>query len=209
MPKFPKREADILALCDAMITGYIAHAADFPSYFDGPPWPLIKRAAYVAAKNVQTNALAAAQVATEQKDAKLTVLVELMRDELKKSEVDVGGDSEKLEYIGWGPKAPPSPAALPGQPRNLDTAVQGAGTILLDWKAPARGSGGTVRTYVIERRDQPEGGGEFGEWRQAGIALESETTLMNQPRGVQLEYRIKAINTGGESPPSNTAAVVL
>ena len=207
MPKFPKREADILALADAMLAGYSAHAVDFPSS-DRVPL-LFGRSAYINAKNYQTDALAAAQVATEEKDAKLAALVEKMRAELKKSEVDVGADSEKLEYIGWGPKAPPSPADPPGQPRNLDAAMQGAGTVLLDWKAPARGSGGQVRTYVIERRQQPEGGGEFGQWQQTGIALESETTLMNQPRGVQLEYRVKAVNTGGESLPSNTVAVVL
>jgi hypothetical protein len=190
-----------------MEAGYIAHLADFPSN----EWSLlkIKRLQYNTASNAQTEALAAAQVATETKDLKLADLEDTMRDELKKSEVDVGSDSEKLEYIGWGPKASPSPADPPGQPRNLDAAVQGAGTILLDWKAPARGSGGSVRTYVIERRDQPEGGGEFGEWAQAGIALETEATLMNQPRGVQLEYRVKAINTGGQSPPSNTFAAVL
>ena len=207
MPKFPKREADILALVELMWAGYNAHHDDFPSA--RRPRLMAARNAYVTARDAQTDALAEAQVATEQKDAKLAALVELMKDELKKSEVDVGADSEKLEYIGWGPKAPPSPAEAPGQPRNLDAAIQGAGTILLDWKAPARGSGGNVRTYVIERREQPEGGGEFGEWRQVGIALESETTLMNQPRGVQLEYRVKAVNTGGESLPSNTVAVVL
>ena len=207
MPRFPKRESDILALADAMFAGYIAHPADFPSH-GGPGLP-ITRAWYMTAKNDQTDALAAAQVATDEKDTALAALVEKMKAELKKSEVDVGANSEKLEYIGWGPKAPPSPADPPGQPRNLDAVVQGAGTVLLDWKAPARGSGGTVRTYVIERRDQPEGGGEFGNWSQAGIALESETTIMNQPRGPQLEYRVKAINTGGESPPSNTVAVVL
>ena len=207
MPKFPKREADIEALALAMAFGYWNHLADFPSanFFalSGA------YSAYNTANKAQTEAVAAAQVATEQKDAKLTALVELMKDELKKSEVDVGDSQEKLEYIGWGPKAPPSPADPPGQPRNLDAAIQGANTVLLDFKAPARGSGGNVRTYIIERRDQPEGGGEFGEWKQVGIALESETTLMNQPRGVQLEYRVKAINTGGESLPSNTVAVVL
>jgi len=206
MPKFPKREADILALAGAMLAGYDAHAVDFPS--SERIALLFGRASYLIAKNEQTDALAAAQVATEQKDPKLAALVELMKAELKKSEVDVGADSEKLEYIGWGPKAPPSPADPPGQPRNLDAAMQGAGTVLLDWKAPARGSGGNVRTYVIERREQPQGG-EFGDWQQTGIALESETTLMNQPRGVQLEYRVKAINTGGESTHSNTVAVVL
>ncbi len=57
--------------------------------------------------------------------------------------------------------------------------------------------------------DQPEAGGEFGSWAQVAIALETEATLMDQPRGPQLEYRIKAINAGGASVPSNTAAVVL
>ena len=206
MPKFPKRQADIEALGIVMMVGYWNHLADFPS--NDVDALSLAYSTYYNAKLAQTRALAAAQVATEQKDTKLAALIGKMKAELKKSEVDVGSDSEKLEYIGWGPKAPPSPADPPGQPRNLDAAMQGAGTILLDWKAPARGSGGQVRTYVIERREQPEGG-EFGNWRQAGIALESETTLMNQPRGVQLEYRVKAINTGGESIPSNTAAVVL
>jgi len=53
------------------------------------------------------------------------------------------------------------------------------------------------------------GGGEFGSWAQVGIAIESETSLTNQPRGPQLEYRVKAVDVGGESIPSNTVAVVL
>ena len=211
MAQFPNAEADIVALASAMIAGYTAHPADFPSM--DPLTDLVALQAalsgYQTAKIAQTDALAAAQVSTETKELKLDDLEDLMRDELKKSEVDVGSDSEKLEYIGWGPKAPPTPAVTPGQPRNLDPVVQGPGTLFLDWKPPARGSGGTVRTYVIERREQPAGGGEFGSWAQVGIALETETTLMDQPRGPQLEYRIKAVNAGGESIPSNTAAVVL
>jgi hypothetical protein len=208
MPKFPKKEADIMALCEAMMAGYAAHPADFPSRTPGPLLPAMS-GQYLAAKNTQTGALAAAQIATEQKDAKLAVLVEVMKNELKKSEVDVAGDPEKLEYLGWGPKAPPAPADPPGQPRNLDAAVQGASTVLLDWKAPARGSGDTVRNYIIERREQPAGGGEFGDWAIAGTTLNNEINLNDQPRGVQMEYRVKAINTGGESPPSNSVAVVL
>ncbi len=211
MAQFPKAEADIVALASAMIAGYTAHPADFPSM--DPLTDLVALQAalsgYQTAKSAQTDALAAAQVATESKGLKIDDLEDLMRDELKKSEVDVGSDSQKLEYIGWGPKAPPTPAVTPGQPRNLDPVVQGPGTLFLDWKPPARGSGGTVRTYVIERRQQPEGGGEFGGWSQVGIALETEATLTDQPRGPQLEYRVKGINAGGESVPSNTAAVVL
>ena len=207
MPKFPKRESEILALINAMIAGYLAHGSDFPSVDLNSLFNA--HTLYTLAKTDQTEALAAAQVATEQKDAALAALVEKMRAELKKSEVDVGGDSEKLEYIGWGPKSAPSPADPPGQPRDFEAVAQGSGSVEFDWKGPARGSGGPVRTYVIERRQQPEGGGEFGEWSQAGIALESQAILMTQPRGPQLEYRVKAINTTGESPPSNTVAVVL
>jgi len=207
MPNFPRKEADVVALANAMVAGYGAHAADFPSA--DALGLTTSLGDYNTAKTAQTDALAAAQVATETKNIKLNDLEDVMTDELKKSEVDVGSDSEKLEYIGWGPKAPPTPADAPGQPRNLDPVVQGPGTLFLDWKPPARGSGGTVRTYIIERREQPAGGGEFGDWAQVAIALETEATLTNQPRGPQLEYRVKAINVGGESVPSNTAAVVL
>ncbi len=207
MAQFPDAEADVAALVIAMSAGYAAHALDFPSA--DAIGLTAAQAGYLAAKVAQIDALAAGQVATEAKNIALDALEEFMGNELKKSEVDVASDPEKLEYIGWGPKAPPSPTDPPGQPRNLDPVIQGPGTLFLDWKAPARGSGGTVRTYVIERREQPAGGGVFGDWGQAGIALETETTLTSQPRGPQLEYRVKAINTGGESIPSNTAAVVL
>ena len=206
MPVFPKRESEILALIDAMIAGYLAHAPDFPSVNLGSMFNV--HTMYTLAKTAQIEAMAEARVVTEQKDAALAALVEKMKAELKKSEVDVGDDSEKLAYIGWGPKVPAGPTDAPGQPRNFEALAQGNGSVEFDWKGPARGSGGPVRTYVIERRDQPEGG-EFGDWSQAAIALQSEAILMSQPRGPQLEYRVKAINTGGESPPSNTVAVVL
>jgi hypothetical protein len=207
MAKFPKAEADVAALTMSMMAGYNTHAADFPSADSAALSAAFS--AYMGVRNAQTDAVAAAQVATEVKNTALDALEDLMRAELKKSEVDVGADGEKLEYIGWGPKSAPNPSTPPGQPRILEALVQGPGTLFLDWKSPARGSGGTVRTYVVERRQQPAGGGQFGDWAQIGIALASETSLSNQPRGPQLEYRIKAVNVGGESMPSNTVAIVL
>ena len=143
MAQFPNAEADMVVLANAMVAGYGAHAADFPSA-DGPALTAAL-SAYGVAKNAQTDAMGIAQVATETKDVKVAALEDVMRAELKKSEVDVGGDSEKLEYIGWGPKAPPSPAARPGQPRDLEAIMQGPGPLLLDWKGPARGTGGVWR----------------------------------------------------------------
>ncbi len=207
MAQFPDAEGDVSALATTMLAGYVNHAVDFPS--SDAAGLSAAYSAYVVVKDTQIDALSTAQTATEAKNTVFDALEEAMRTELKKSEVDVALDSEKLEYIGWGPKAAPSLADLPGQPRNLDLVIQGRGTLFLDWKTPARGSGGTVRTYVIERREQPAGGGEFGDWAQVSIALETEATLTDQPRGPQLEYRVKAINAGGQSIPSNTAAVVL
>ncbi len=41
------------------------------------------------------------------------------------------------------------------------------------------------------------------------ISPETNASLKGQPRGVQLEYRVKAINKAGQSEASNTIAVVL
>ena len=90
MPVFPKREADILALVQAMIAGKTAHPGMFPSLNIGIL--IIRRADYEGAKATQVEAMAQAQVATDQKDAALAALAEKMKAELKKSEVDVGGD---------------------------------------------------------------------------------------------------------------------
>ena len=207
MPRFPKRESDVIMLANAMISGYTINPAEFPS----ADVPALQTAldGYGTAKGDQLEKQALAQLTTETKDEKLDGLVDFMKTELKQSEVDVADDPEKLELIGWGPKAPAQPSDPPGQPRALDPIIQGPGTLFLDWKPPASGTGGTVRTYLVERREEPAGGGEFTAWHQVGIALESEVQLTGQPRGQQLEYRVIAVNAGGNSVPSNTAAVVL
>lgn len=37
----------------------------------------------------------------------------------------------------------------------------------------------------------------------------TEATLVDQPRGIELEYRVIAIDKAGECSPSNTIEVVL
>ena len=206
MPTFPRREPDAVALADAMIAGFQQNPSVFP-HADVPGLQAL-RAAYQTAKNAQLDAEAKAVLVTEAKDGVLTTLEDLMKVQLRQSEVDVASDQEKLGLIGWGPKAPAQPSNPPGQPRNLDPVVQGPGILFLDWKAPAPGPGGRVRTYLVERREQVSGGA-FNEWHQVGVALDSELTLTDQPRNVQLEYRVIAVNNGGNSVPSNTADVVL
>ena len=205
MPIFPAQQARILALAEAMIAGYTDHAALFPSSDAAVLASL--RDVYNTAANNQTEALAAAQLATEAKQAALVQLQREMRKQLKTSQVDSCDNPENLNFIGWGPRRAAQVLKVPGQPVELKSIEEGAGILTIAWKRPARGKGGKVRTYIIERRELSKDGS--GPWRQAGISLEKKSTLKDQPRGVQLEYRVKAVNRAGESGPSNTVPVVL
>ena len=207
MPTFPRKEEDLVALANAMAVGYTTHSADFPSADKDRLSRALEK--YNDVKTTQIDAMVTAQIATERKNLRLDTLELIMRNELRKSEVDAGSDAEKLKRIGWGPNTTPSPIDLPGPPRNLDLVYHSAGTLLLDWKAPARGSGGLAYTYIIQRRCQPSEDNQSDSWEQSGIAPDTEITLTDQPKGIKLEYRVKAVNAGGESPPSNIVAVVL
>ncbi len=209
MPNFPKTEAEVVALVEAMVAGYTAHPADFPSI--DPLTDLVALQAaldgYQTDKQGQIDARAQAQLATVTKGTKLDDLTELMKNDLKLSEVDVADDPEKLTQIGWGPRQDPQPVEAPGQPTNLHPVAEGQGILWLAWDRTE--TGGPIRNYIVERREQPVGGGEFGVWAIMGTALNNEINLTDQPRGIQMEYRVKAANIGGESFPSNTAPVVL
>jgi hypothetical protein len=208
MPRYPTQQAQILALAEAMIGGYTEHAAMFPNSDVALLQGL--RDAYNTTTAAQTEAMAKSQLATEAKQAALNQLHAVIKQQLKLSQIDSADNPENLNYIGWGPRTAAQSIEAPGQPLTLKSVDEGAGTLLIEWKRPARGSGGPVRTYIIERRELTiDETGDWGEWRQAAISLQTRASLKDQPRGVQLEYRIKAINKAGESQPSNTIAVVL
>lgn len=208
MPAFPTKETNIAVLAYRMVAGYVDHLADFPHIgFGGLNMLLVAYSNYSTARDVQGQACAVVKLATDNKNASLGTLRELMKKCLKKSEVDVGSDSEKLEYIGWGPKAEPQPADPPAAPGNLTSLAEGPGTVILKWDSPIDSA--PVRNYITEKRIYLEDKGRFGPWQIAGTSLDNEINLKNQPTGVQLEFRAKAINAGGESSPSNTIAVVL
>ena len=97
----------------------------------------------------------------------------------------------------------PAPPGLPADLQAaLDSTRQGEGWVFLDWKAPTEG--GAVASYKIERRERPA-----GDWTIAGVAIETESTLNNQERGKDWEYRVIAVNKAGDGPASNTAAAVV
>jgi hypothetical protein len=206
MPRFPKSEPEIVALAEEMIAGYTSHAADFPSVTVAQLSTMLTN--YKNQKQTQENAEGQAQIATVTKDEKLDGLVELMKNDLKLSEVDVTDDPEKLYEIGWGPRSQPTPILAPGSPTELHPTAEGQGSIGLIWEKPASGSGGPVRNYIIERRDQQQGS-DFGPWTLCNTTYNCEINLTDQPESVRIEYRVKAANAAGESLPSNSVSVVL
>ena len=72
----------------------------------------------------------------------------------------------------------------------------------LDWKEPI--DGGKPAAYKIQRRERPA-----GDWQDVSTAMDSEMTLVDQPRVKELEYRAVAVNKAGDGEPSNTVLAVL
>ncbi len=72
----------------------------------------------------------------------------------------------------------------------------------LNWKEPI--DGGKLAAYTIQRRERPS-----GPWADVATAIESESTLNNQTRNKEFEYRVIAINKAGQGEPSNMVMVVL
>lgn len=201
MARFSICEADLKVLAQNIITGLEGNA-DFPD----PP---------VSANDLQdllntfigqgedsVAAQAAAQQVTEAKQGGHENLSAAMRSVLRYAENTAEGNDAKLTALGWGGKAPQTPLQVPGQPRSMEAPRQGPGWVFLDWKAPA--DGGTAVSYKIERRELPG-----GEWETVGMAMETETTLNNQARGRELEYRVIAANKAGEGEASNAVMAVL
>ena len=207
MPIFPRKEIEIQDLAHHMIHGYTDNPALFPNAdIPGLQTLLTEYEALKADKEAKE---AAFHQANDLKDVGLRELELKMRDQIKQSDVDVGKNKHALEIIGWGSRAEPTPTRPPGQVRVLKIVSEGPGTLKLDWKWPDTATGGPVKTYMVERREEPAPGQPMGAWHEAGLAFVTEASLSEQPRGLQMEYQVIAINAAGEGPASNIVAVVL
>jgi len=140
MARFPLKEAEIVVLAEAMITGFTANVAIYPA----PPVTALALTTakndYISAINAAIAAKAAAEVATTAKDDVLEDLVDAMKSDIRYAENTVDFDDDKLKLIGWAGKAAGIPLAVPGQLRSLEVPKQGDGWVMLDWKAPAGGA---------------------------------------------------------------------
>ncbi len=206
MARFPKSEAETMTLAQAITSGMAGTATEPNPVYPDPPvvtadlTTLID--AYQTARNAAIAAQAAAEQATADKDAKLAALIDAMKSDIRYAENTVNFDDDKLKLIGWSGPRPRTPLTAPGQSRLLEAKLQDEGDLTLTWRAPVEG--GKPSAYRIMRRQRPE-----GPWSDVGTAVATEIALTDQPRGVEFEFRIVAINRAGEGEPSNTVVVVL
>jgi len=201
MPRFPKSEPEIMALAEWLVIGFTNNSALFPALPVSRMMLIAKKSIFRTKRSETIAAHAAAESAIADKDTAIEELIDALKSDIRYAENTVDFDDDKLKLIGWSGNQTPTALAPPGEVRQLEAPKQGDGWVFLDWKQPT--DGGKVGAYKVQRRERPEGA-----WQDVATAIETESTLVDQPKGIELEYRI-AINKSGEGSPSNTVMVVL
>ncbi len=200
MPRFPTTEAEIILLCQEMIGGLPSSPFTGASFTDGDLKTQLEK--FTLKRTEATGSEAAWRQDVGEKNGELDILLDMMKTVLRHAENIAKGDAAQLQQIGWGARSAATALQPPAQPRTLEAPTQGDGFVFLDWKEPI--GGGEVAVYKILRRERPA-----GNFQEVASAFPSEYTLINQPKGVELEYTVVASNRAGDSTPSNTVAVVL
>ena len=202
MAKFPKKEAEIAALAERLVSGFTNNSALFPALPVSRMTLVAKKSIFRTKRSEAIAANAAAEQSIADKDAALVELIDALKSDIRYAENTVNFDDDKLKLLGWSGNQTPTALIPPGEVRQLEAPKQGDGWVFLDWKAPT--DGGKVSAYKIQRRQRPEGA-----WQEVGTAIETEATLVDQPLKTELEYRVVAINKAGVGSPSNTIMAVL
>ncbi|NIM50390.1 MAG: hypothetical protein GTO22_14265 [Gemmatimonadales bacterium] len=86
--------------------------------------------------------------------------------------------------------------------RDIAIKAEGETWVVLDWKPPV--DGGAVAAHRIQRRKR-----DGGYWRDVATSVHTEDLVSNQPRGIEFDYRVIAVNKAGAGQPSAAVTVVL
>ena len=199
--RYPRSEPEIAALALRVAEGLASAAEDFPN---PPIAPSDLQAKLEAFKAADTATVAAETAFREQhavKDDALEDLEDALKANLRYAEIAVRDAPEKLSALGWRPRREGSPVGPPGETRDINIVSEGDTWVVLRWKPPV--DGGAPTFYRIQR--QMEG----AQWEEAGTATNTQQLVSNQPRGVELNYRVLAVNKAGVGQPSATVTAVL
>ena len=201
MARFPFTHADIMALAGKILAGLTDNTAVYPA----PTADLAEFAAKIdsctRARAELTKAIAVKEMATAEHQKEIAGLKNMMRKQLRYAENVTGFDDNKLNMLGWAGKHAKT-STPPGQVRSLRAIEQGTDFVVLSWMSPA--DGGKAAAYQILRRD-----GQSSTWINAGVSMATKVRLLDQPRHIDMEYRVAALNKTGQGPESNVVNVVL
>jgi hypothetical protein len=201
--KFPTTQAGKLALAQEMANGFEENVDVYPKPITDVAAQKARINSVQAKISAVTQIEAARRAAVRERDDEIELMEDEMTENIDYAELVAKGDDAKLRLINWSGRAEPKAQQKPGQPRVLEIIKQGAGWFQGDWKEPS--DGGSVQSYRIMRRVVKEG----GDMREAGSSIVSDAILVEQPRGVELEYAVVAVNKAGESEPSNSITITL
>ena len=201
MPRFPKAEPRIAQLAQQIADG-LSHAAEqFPSP-PVPPAVLKERLEDYKEKNAAlARSRAEAKMRRVDKNKALKTLKDSMRANLRYAEVMARRHPEQLTQLGWRPRRPRTALKPPGEVRNITIRDESDTWVLLTWEPPVEG--GEVAVYRIQCREPG------GEWEDVATSIDCLELLRDQPRGVDLEFRVLAMNRAGTGGPSATVKAVL
>lgn len=201
--KFPTTINGKLALAQEMANGFEENADVYPAPITAVARQKERILSVQAKINAVTQIDAAKRAAIKERDDEIELMEDEMGENLEYAELVSKGDDAKLRLIGWSGRAAPKKLEKPGQSRTFEVIKQGAGWFQSDWKEPI--DGGKVQLYRIMRRVVKDG----GDMQEAGSSPISEAILLEQPRGVELEYAVIAVNKAGEGIASNTITITL
>jgi len=199
--KFPRSEADIAALAELVVQGLEQGAEDFPS----PPVPAPdlrgKMAVVQAARAAAVTAESAFKEQHALKDEAIEDLTDSLKANLKYAEYAVRDQPERLAKLGWGLRRDGTPLPPPGEVRDISIKAEGDTWVIIQWNKPV--DGGAPGVYRIQRRQ------DGTPWEDIGISIDTEELCSDQPRGVELYFRVFAVNKAGTGQPSATVNLVL
>lgn len=201
MPRFPRRTANVVGLAENVIRGL----GDLKSELPAPPRSAdqLKNLvdAFQAARREALEANVAARASQKAKKAAFEELVEGLKADVGYAMVMLRGNRVLLRGLGWAWPRARRPLEAPGQVLNIKMVEQGATFIELAWDALF--DGGTVATYQVQRRQKGK------VWENVATAMGIKSRLENQPRGVDLEFQVLALNRAGSGMQSGVVTAVL
>ena len=199
--KYPDTEPEIAALALRVIEGLKELGEELPA----PPVSADELQArldrFNASKTGVVNATAALRDEHVANDQDLEGLVDGTKANLKYAEVVFRDQPQKLSRFGWGPRRDGSTLEPPGEVRDIRIMGEGDTWVALRWNPPA--DGGAVASYKIQRKKKDGG------WEDVGSSVDTEQMVSGQPRGMEMDYRVLAVNKAGVGQPSATVTVVL